>query len=134
DAENQVHLVQDLQAGQDYEVVVTTGGGLWRYRLRDQVRVMGFLGKTPCLQFLGRTGNISDRFGEKLSEAFVAQVIEEALANRPVPSFAFLAPDEDHSGCRYTLYVEGDIQSEVASRLDTLLRANPHYAWCRELG
>jgi len=134
DAESQLHLAQDLQAGQDYAVVVTTGSGLWRYRLGDQVRVTGFLGQTPCLQFLGRSGNISDRFGEKLSEAFVAQVIQEALANQPVPSFAFLAPDEDASGCRYTLYAEGNIQSEIASRLDALLRRNPHYAWCRDLG
>ena len=70
-----VHRVHELRAGQTYEVIVTTAGGLWRYRLRDSVRVTGFIGQTPALQFLGRNGNVSDLFGEKLSEAFVTQAI-----------------------------------------------------------
>jgi len=130
-----VHRVQELRAGQTYEVVVTTAGGLWRYRLRDSVRVTGSIGRTPTLQFLGRNGNVSDLFGEKLSEAFVAETIQQTLASSDTPlNFVLLAPDKDASGCRYTLYIEGKPLGHLAESLDCALRRNPHYAYCRDLG
>jgi GH3 auxin-responsive promoter len=130
-----VHRVHELRAGQTYEVVVTTAGGLWRYRLRDSVRVTGFIGQTPALQFLGRNGNVSDLFGEKLSETFVIETIQQTLASLDAPlNFVLLAPDKDASGCRYTLYVEGKPLGHLAESLDCALRRNPHYAYCRDLG
>jgi hypothetical protein len=130
-----VHLVHELGAGQEYEVVVTTAGGLWRYRLRDRVQVTGFIGPTPSLRFLGRSGNVSDLFGEKLSEAFVTDAIQETLdALDTTPRFVLLAPDEDSVGCRYTLYFEGTPPGQLAGALDRALRQNPHYACCRDLG
>lgn len=133
DDEGRVHLVDGLREGAEYEVVVTTSGGLWRYRLGDRVVVNGWVGRTPSLCFLGRAGNVSDRFGEKLSEAFVAEVLSD-LFRKGAPHFALLAPDEDAAGCRYTLYVEGVPQPDLAEALDRALRRNPHYAWCRDLG
>jgi hypothetical protein len=134
DEQGSVHLASELREDETYEVVVTTAGGLCRYRLQDCVRVNGFVEKTPTLQFLGRKGNVSDRFGEKLSEAFVADVIKELTAGfQTPPRFALLAPDDDSSGCRYTLYAEAEIQMELAGRLDALLRRNPQYDWCRKV-
>jgi hypothetical protein len=125
----------ELRAGQNYEVVVTTAGGLCRYRLRDLVEVTGFAGRTPSLRFLGRSGNVSDLFGEKLSEAFATQAIQEALSRlNAKPKFILLAPDQDARGCRYTLYVEGRPPENIAELLDRSLRRNPHYANCRDLG
>jgi hypothetical protein len=127
--------VHELRQGQSYEVILTTAGGLWRYRLRDSVRVTGFLCQTPSLQFLGRSGNVSDLFGEKLSEAFVTSALQEVLAASDArPSLALLAPDEDKAGCCYTLYVEGEPPGQLAAALDQALRQNPHYAHCRDLG
>jgi GH3 auxin-responsive promoter len=130
-----IHCVHELRPGQTYEVVVTTAGGLWRFRLRDSVQVTGFISQTPSLRFLGRSGNVSDLFGEKLSEAFVTQAIHETLATLDItPSFFLLAPDEDAAGCRYTLYIEGKPPRHLAESLDHILRRNPHYAYCRDLG
>jgi GH3 auxin-responsive promoter len=125
--------VEAVSEGHEYEIVVTTAGGLWRYRLGDRVLVTTWLEKTPSLKFLGRTGNISDRFGEKLSEPFVADALNRVFGSLP-PRFALLAPDEDDKGCRYTLYVEGQTQPHWAESLDRELRDNPHYAYCRDLG
>jgi len=134
DDQGAVHLASDLKESETYEVVATTAGGLCRYRLQDQVRVTGFVEKTPAFRFLGRKGNVSDRFGEKLSQAFVSQVLQQLTTNlQTTPRFAMLAPDEDSSGCCYTLYVEGAIEAKLATRLDALLRQNPHYEWCRKL-
>ena len=135
DAQSRVRLTHELQQNEIYEIVVTNSGGLWRYRLKDQVRVTSFIGKTPSLSFLGKIGNLSDRFGEKLSEHFVAQAIQKAIAGlATLPRFALLAPDDDESGCRYTLYAEGKIQSDLALRLEAILQENLQYAWCRKLG
>lgn len=133
DQDGKVCGVEALCEQKEYEVVVTTAGGLWRYRLGDFVRMIGRIGKTPSLQFLGRAGNISDQFGEKLSEVFVEQAVRKVLANE-MPRFVMVAPDTDERGCRYTLYVEGQAQFQWARALDSALRQNPHYAYCRDLG
>jgi hypothetical protein len=126
--------VHELREHETYEVVVTTSGGLWRYRLGDLIRVDGWVGRTPSIRFLGRRENVSDLCGEKLSEAFVAEVILRAIPGAPAaPQFAMLAPrDELISG--YTLYWEGAADAELADRFDQLLRRNPQYDLCRRLG
>ena len=133
DDQGRAHLADGLREGGEYEVTVTMGGGLWRYRMGDRVAVNGWAGQTPSLRFLGRSVNVSDRCGEKLSEAFVGEVLSD-IFRHGVPRFVLLAPDEDAGGCRYTLYVEGAPPPDVAEALDSALRRNPQYAWCRDLG
>jgi hypothetical protein len=135
DEQRRVRRVHELYEGETYEVIVTTAGGLWRYRMHDQIQVVGFVGRTPSLRFLGRNGNVSDRFGEKLSEAFVITAIQAMLAALGAkPQFVLLAPDEDAAGWRYTLYLEGALPDHAATTLDDALRRNPHYAHCRDIG
>ena len=127
-----VHPVEDLRQGECYEVIVTTGGGLWRYRLGDRVEVTGFVERTPALRFLGRQGNVSDRCGEKLAEAFVSQVLAKLC---PTATFAMLAPEHHGGSWRYALYLETGVQLNwEVDDLDRRLGANPHYALCRRLG
>jgi hypothetical protein len=127
--------LQELQMNDSFEVVVTTAGGLWRYRLGDRVRVDGYVGKTPSLRFLCRVGNVSDLFGEKLSEVFVACVIDELAAQElNAPKFAMLAPLRTSEGWCYRLYLEGKASANANDRLESLLLRNPHYGICRQLG
>ncbi len=120
--------IATADVGGEYEVVLTTGGGLYRYRPGDRVRVTSRAGETPSLQFIGRADRVVDRFGEKLSEGFVAGVIEQALGR---PAFAMLAPD----GRGYTLYVQADrLAADLPARLESALRENPHYRYCVDLG
>jgi hypothetical protein len=128
-------LADELKSGGEYEIIVTTAGGLWRYQLGDYVRVTGFVGRTPSLKFIGRAAAISDRFGEKLSEPFVAQMIRQWIDTQDFnPSFAMLAPDEDEHGVRYTLFIDASARAGSEAELDELLRGNPHYDYCRRLG
>jgi hypothetical protein len=133
DERGRIRRLHELTPNGIYELVVTTAGGLWRYRLGDLVEVNGCVGRTPALHFLGRNGNVSDRFGEKLSEAFVARAIEETVDSESA-RFAMLAPDDSGTGIGYTLYVEGETRPALAENLDRALRRNPHYAWCRDFG
>jgi hypothetical protein len=135
DASGEVLLVQDLCEGECYDVVVTTSGGLWRYRLHDRVRVTGFLGRTPSIQFVGRSGNVSDRFGEKLSEAFVGEILRAAFTHYSCsPSFAMLAPEKRDGIWCYALFVDVPLPGNILLRIEAGLRGNPHYDLCRRLG
>jgi hypothetical protein len=128
-------LLHELELGREYSILLTTGGGLWRYRLGDRVRVTGFLEQTPLLEFLGREGNVSDVCGEKLSAAFVDSVLLELERERAcTPGFAMLAPSFEDSP-RYVLFFHGRIETtHFAELLDAKLRRNPHYDYCRKLG
>jgi hypothetical protein len=128
-------LLHELEVGSEYSVLLTTSGGLWRYRLGDRVRVTGFLKQTPVLEFVGREGNVSDVCGEKLSAVFVDSVLLELESERAcTPGFAMLAPSFGVPP-RYVLFFHGRIETgRFAELLDAKLRRNPHYDYCRKLG
>lgn len=136
DTEGNTHLAHALRKGEVYTVIVTTAGGLWRYRLGDLVEVDGFVGAAPSLRFLGREGGVVDLCGEKLAEPFVTRVLEEACREfRLAPRFALLAPEVGENESRhYTLFVEGEFPAALLVHLDVHLCDNPHYAVCRDLG
>lgn len=131
-------LAHQVEKGKTYAVVVTTGGGLYRYQLRDVVEVVGFVGEAPCLRFVGKTDQVSDWFGEKLDERFVAGVLRGLFErHRLEPSFALLAPERASGDLRYTLYLEAGHLADAAAltaELDRGLSENFHYAYCRRLG
>lgn len=64
-----------LERGMRYELVVTTGGGLYRYRTGDCIQVNRFIDAVPVIEFLHRLGKTSSITGEKLTEQ---QVLEAA--------------------------------------------------------
>jgi hypothetical protein len=112
--------------GSHHEVILTTGGGLYRYATGDLVDIVGHRGTCPLLRFVGRM-NVVDHFGEKLHEVFVRERIERLVSAR----FAMLALDDDH----YTLFIDTDAPLDgLAQRLDEALRESFHYDYCRRLG
>jgi hypothetical protein len=133
-------LAHELETGDVASVVVTTGGGLYRYRLQDRVAVDGFVGPTPSLRFLGKEGHVSDLRGEKLHESFVAGALARTFENlRISPRFALLAPSDAPADAPeppgYTLYLEvPDPPPGVPAALEAELAANPHYRLCVSLG
>ena len=135
--EGRAYLAHQLVPGEVYSVVVTTGGGLYRYRLEDTVEVNGFVRKTPSLRFLGKQDCVSDLCGEKLNETFVARALDEVCERLGMaPRSALVAPDLSGVPPAYTLYLEIDAQPPAAlSRLlDEHFATNPHYGYCRMLG
>jgi hypothetical protein len=152
DGRGDVRLAHQLERGQSYEVIVTNGGGLWRYRLGDVVECTGHLRDTPTLRFSGRTGVVSDLRGEKLSEPFVAEALRTLWPAERTPAYSALQALDDADGARYELLVSGDVTAltpagrdagaspprptldAIAERLEQALAANPHYALARRLG
>ncbi|MGW8267755.1 MAG: hypothetical protein ACWGSQ_15425, partial [Longimicrobiales bacterium] len=131
-------LVDELQEGERYEILVTTGGGLYRYRLGDVVEVVENAGGLPCLRFVGRADRVSDRFGEKLSDGFVTRALQDLCAEEDLdPSFSLLAPEEEGGRTRYVWYLDSAREPTFPTtweKLDQALSENFHYAHCRRLG
>jgi hypothetical protein len=125
-----------LDVGGTYEVALTTGGGLYRYRLRDLVRVEGMLHRAPMLSFQGRADKASDIAGEKLTAPLVERAIEAAMRATNISApFAMLAPSWTPVP-HYCLYVEAQAcdAQRLADALDRELHRAHHYALCRDLG
>ncbi|MBN1809220.1 MAG: GH3 auxin-responsive promoter family protein [Planctomycetes bacterium] len=130
------HGLSGLRTGGAYSVVLTTGGGLYRYDIGDRVEVDGFYRRVPSLRFVGRKGFVSDRRGEKITCEFAASVIDGLFRRMKVsPSFAMLAPDAAGGKLRYALFVEmpADVPG-LSSALEQALLANPAYRTCVMLG
>ena len=128
----------ELEVGARYSVVLSTSGGLYRYRLKDEVRVVSHLARTPLLEFLGREPGTTDLCGEKLAEEHVARALSLALEEAGVRArFALVAPWME-APPRYVLHVESDAPPEALRRaadsLERALSENPHYAYARRLG
>ncbi|MDY0060094.1 MAG: GH3 auxin-responsive promoter family protein [Myxococcota bacterium] len=130
--------VHELQAGASYTPLLTTGGGLYRYALRDQVDCLGHHGRLPRLRFVGKLDRTSDLCGEKLAATVVGEALARACRECGVqPDFALVAPDDGpHPG--YTVLVESPADDVVLGRLRDLLEQElargAHYAYCRTLG
>lgn len=126
-----------LTEGDTYSLIVTTGGGLYRYELRDRVEVTAGFGGIPGLRFVGKEDNVADHYGEKLSEAFVADAMDAVFRRHDLaPSFAMIALETSGELPGYTLFIEAesDLPGELGAALETELRRNPHYELCINLG
>jgi GH3 auxin-responsive promoter len=126
DGSENTFLVDELCAGEEYRVVITTAGGLYRYDTQDIVRCLSISGGVPRLAFLGRAGNVSDMVGEKLDEAFVAG----SLQTLPVAArLVARAEPKPH----YELWLEEPV-SDASRVVDQRLRQNPQYDYARKVG
>lgn len=131
DSEGELHGLHALQPDTEYSVIISTPGGLFRYRTHDWVRVVGQVAATPTLRFVGRRNKTSDLVGEKLSEAFVGEV----LAGLELPEGrSVLAPGSDRSGYLLLLEQEPADRGRLAEALDRALSSAHHYGLARDLG
>lgn len=134
-------LIDQIEAGDAYEMVVTNFSGLYRYRMGDVVEVTGFFGKSPVLRFLFRRQQALNIAGEKVS----LQLIESAVRSLEkyqirLQGYCFGISAEEVPG-RYLAAVtleEGSAcegEEQIARRLDEWLQEhNPDYQDLRILG
>ena len=133
--------VDEIEEGGNYFLVPTTAAGLYRYDIHDLVRVTGFYGRTPMLEFLSKGSHFASLTGEKLSEYQVTRAVASVThrLGLPLPVYA-LAPVWDEKCPFYGFFVEVDVwhrhESERAlTEVDAALSAaNTEYASKRASG
>jgi hypothetical protein len=111
----------ELQEGQRYFILLTTGYGLYRYHIHDLVRVAGFFNRTPLIEFLSKGAHFANLTGEKLSEYQVTQGMQQALRDLDLTlgtySVAPCWPEDENRAPWYGLFVEaGDLPDEAAGQ------------------
>jgi len=124
-------LAAELELGADYELVVTTLGGLCRYRLGDVVRPVGYhCGGAPVVEFRYRAGQVLNARGEKISEEQLQRAVDAAI---PGATFAAALTTDDSEAPGYLVFAAGAKEPFGASAAleDELCALNPVYAGWR---
>lgn len=131
-------LAHELRVGGAYSPILSTGGGLFRYHLKDVVQCVGMAGRTPRIRFAGKLDRVSDLCGEKIHANQVEQalaLVREKLAVEI--RFALLAPVHG-SPPHYRLFLESNAESsqreQVVHLVEDFLATGHHYRTCRRLG
>lgn len=135
DAAGRTRFAHELCEPGRYEVLITSGAGLWRYRIHDEVEVTGFFeqlspstprptGRAPEFCFVQKTGNVLSIAHDMTTEAQVRVAVAAALPG--VQRWVFgLAPQGD----RYRVVVAGPLAEDRAAALDKALAdANMGYS------
>ncbi|KAJ1429524.1 GH3 family [Sesbania bispinosa] len=68
----------EVKVGEEYEIVLTNPAGLYRYRLGDVVKVMGFYNKAPELKFVRRSNLLLSINIDKNTEVDLLLAVEAA--------------------------------------------------------
>ncbi|KAJ3608199.1 hypothetical protein NHX12_025249 [Muraenolepis orangiensis] len=76
-------LIGEVEEGRSYELVVTNASGLYRYRLGDVVKVVGFHNQCPIVEFQYRRSQMLNLRGEKVSEVLFLEALKQALVLWP---------------------------------------------------
>ena len=135
-------LLDELELGERYCVVVTTNAGLYRYNTNDIVEVTGFYHKIPIVKFVGRINNFSDIVGEKLKNSFVEkQVLTTLEENNIKGEFLLFAPVRNEIGeIFYTLFLEIKKDGrkfnwkQIENEMNSSLCKAFHYEYAYKLG
>ena len=134
---DKVLTLDELEDGKQYEILITTQAGLYRYHLKDVIEVKGFRNKTPLISFVYRKGQYFNIAGEKFSEEDARTTID--IFNKAhgisVNDWLFYQDDSVVPG-RYALVVESDADinwDESVDELEEIMgRCNKRYTSQRE--
>ena len=126
-------LADELSPGRFYELVVTTLGGLCRYRIGDVVEFVKYHeGHAPVVRFRYRAGQVLNVRGEKLSEEVLQRAVEASLGN---VDFAAYECHDDTAAPGYDVVAAMDWDPDASERLDDALRkASPVFDNWRKKG
>jgi len=117
-----------LEMDKEYQIIVSTMSGLYRYFMNDILRVTGFLGQTPLFAFVQKGKGVTNLCGEKLYEAQVIKAVQATCSQLGLNScfYLMLADEKAH---QYRLYIEPLETSvidhdEIAQSIDQQLSEN----------
>lgn len=79
----QTLLMEEVKEGHNYELVITNASGLYRYRIGDIVKVVGFHHQCPIVEFQYRRGQMLNVRGEKVSEHLFLMALKKAVSQWP---------------------------------------------------
>ncbi|KAM6951252.1 GH3 domain-containing protein isoform 2-T3 [Aplochiton taeniatus] len=127
-------LMNEVQEGSNYELVITNASGLFRYRLGDIVKVVGFHNQCPVVEFQYRRGQMLSVRGEKVSEVMFLGALKKAVDQWPAAQLVdyccaesgILGDSSGGSDPHYQVFVElkgvRKLSEELRYKLDQCLQ------------
>ncbi len=117
-------LLNEVEVGKKYELVVTNSSGLYRYRMEDIVQVTRMHNETPVIEFLYRKNLSMNVANEKTSTAMVDHAARNTFekTNSEFVGYSFY-PDFSSNPPRYCLMTEikGDVSEEKRQEMIDVL-------------
>lgn len=99
--------LDEIEVGKDYEILVTTISGLYRYQMRDAVTITGTYLNTPKIQFSHRIDQTVNIFGEKTSELLLRKIVYDMASENGLSIYNFsVYPDTTSAPMRYVFFIE----------------------------
>ncbi|MCR5747358.1 MAG: GH3 auxin-responsive promoter family protein [Lachnospiraceae bacterium] len=140
--EDTFYLLDELEAGRDYEVIITNMSGFYRYQMKDIIHIEGHYHNCPKGHITFRLDQIVSMVGEKVTPEDLDHMIDRLSEYVGVPMTDFaLYPDQSISSARYILLIEPDpsankgYQNELDAVADRFLRnINQSYSKYRDQG
>jgi hypothetical protein len=112
----------EIRQGENYYLLLTTPGGLYRYDINDVVRVAGFFKRTPLIEFVRKGRDVTNITGEKLHVNQVIQAMEQAQSTAGIAAQHYRA-FADVTQSRYAFMVEFNGANPNENALHQLLTA-----------
>jgi len=129
-----VHELERAALFRDLTRVAASTATRWGRRHRR-----GRVGATPLIEFVRRSGVVSDVCGEKLAEAHVTRALDAATSRLGLRCAFLNGGAEMAAPPYYAVFAEAPGVSEaalarLAVEVDRGLHESPSYAYCRRLG
>lgn len=110
----------EVETGGVYEVILTNIFGFYRYRMEDVVRVTGFHGQSPRIEFLYRANLVMNICAEKMTQQMLDHAVETAAEEASLGLVGYSAyADNATDPARYMLLLESTAPGDA----DALARA-----------
>lgn len=122
--EDSTHMLNELEIGKEYEIVITNHAGLYRYRIGDIIRVVGFYNNSPEVEFVCRKNQLLNMVAEKTNEEQLRVAIERTMETLGLNLVDYTASaDNEVTPGRYNIYIEIEnaINKDKIEELEDLL-------------
>jgi len=109
----------ELETGKDYRLILTTYSGLYRYDMKDIIRVDGFTGKTPNIRFVAKTADVGNICGEKMSAEILRKACKHIAGKMEMQITHICAIPDKEKQC-YIVCIESNSKLNTAKFADEL--------------
>ena len=111
DADNYDNLLtlDQVEAGKNYELIVTNFSGFYRYKMKDVVKVVGKYNEIPTIEFMYRANQTVNLMGEKTTEVALREVAKQLAKKCGFNMVDYcMYPNPEAIPVRYEFLIEPD--------------------------
>lgn len=124
EGKREVIPLKDLKEGKEYNIVITSPNGLYRYDIQDVIKVEGWYNDAPMISFQRKNACFSSMIGEKLHENHAVELLKHLELKHGI-----LKAENELSHVYYSLNIPASDGSFDNKEADEYLKSiNPEYA------